>query len=414
MSSPKAHEETAKNISPCARLDDSLNIALLFLCATWIAGLAYLVLAFRRLPRLEREKFPEPDTWPRLSIVVPACNEAAHLESAIQTLLSADYPEFEVILVDDRSTDGTGAIIDRLAKHDRRVRAIHIDILPEGWLGKVHALHRGVSQARGEWLLFTDADVHFAPGVLRQALGYARHQQADHLALIPRTLQSGFWLDIIVQTFGLLFLIATRAAGANRAGSKTFVGIGAFNLVKSEALRRTPGLEWLRLEPGDDVGLGMMINRAGGVSRLALGHGFLTVEWYPSVAAMFRGLEKNLFGPGSNYHWWLMVLQVAGLWSLAAAPWIALIIGMMLGTVPVLAAGLCVFAAQSLFALCCVNNRREESFGLLFVSFGLIVIGAMLLSAGLKCLRNGGIEWRGTRYPLAQLRQGQRVKFLVI
>ena len=111
-----------------------------------------------------------------------------------------------------------------------------------GWLGKVHALHRGVERAEGEWLLFTDADVHFTPTTLRRAIAYVIHQQADHLTLIPRTIQTGLWLDVAVRTFGLLFFLGTRAATINRAGSRAFVGIGAFNLVKAETLSRTPWL----------------------------------------------------------------------------------------------------------------------------------------------------------------------------
>jgi hypothetical protein len=391
-----------------------MEFLLLPLCIAWIAAFVYLAWAFTQLPRLERETVATLDRWPRLSVIIPARDEAAYLESAVMTLLGDNYPELEIILVNDRSTDATGAIIDRLAHNDARIRALHIERLPKGWLGKVYALHCGVGIASGDWLLFTDADVHFSRTTLRRALAYVTETQADHLALIPRTIQSGLWLDVVVQAFGLLFLLATRAASVNHPGNTSYVGIGAFNLVKAETLRSTPGFEWLRLEPGDDVGLGMMIKQAGGVSRLALAHEHLTVEWYPSVAAMFRGLEKNLFGPGSNYRWWLMLLQVGGLWALAAAPWTALIVGIRLEAIPLLAAGASAIAAHICFALFCVKKRRQESLSLLFLSFGLVVIGAMLLSAGMKCLKNGGIDWRGTRYPLAELRRGQRVKFLRI
>jgi glycosyltransferase involved in cell wall biosynthesis len=387
---------------------------LVLLCGAWCAGFLYLALAFKRLPRLECEEGLAPNTWPRLSVIIPACNEAAQLESAVSTLLDQDYPNLEIILVDDRSSDRTGAIIDRFAKSDARIHALHIDRLPDGWLGKVHALHCGVAKASGDWLLFTDADVYFAPTTLRRALIYVGSCAADQLALIPRTIQKGFWLDVVVQTFGLLFLIATRAAGVNQLGSKSYVGIGAFNLVKADTFRRTPGFEWLRLEPGDDVGLGIMTQQVGGVSRLALAHKHLAVEWYPSVRAMFRGLEKNLFGPGANYLWWLMLLQVGGLWALAIAPWAALMFGVALDSMLLLLAGAAAMAAHSLFSLCCVENQPKATLSLLLFPFGLLLIGAMMLRAGYKCLKNDGIEWRGTHYPLMQLRQGQRVKFLKI
>ena len=244
-------------------MDIGPTIFLSFLCALWVAAFAYLVWARKRLPTLKSVTVAAPERWPMLSIVIPACNESAHLESALMTLAQQDYPFFEIIVVNDRSTDATGAIIDRLAARQPRLRAVHIKSLPDGWLGKVHALQRGVEIARGEWLLFTDADVYFAPGTLRQALAFAMAQDADHLTLIPRTLQNGVWLDAAVRAFGLIFLLATGAVSVNQPKSRAFVGIGAFNLVKAATFRRTAGFEWLRLEPGDDVGLGSMIKKPG-------------------------------------------------------------------------------------------------------------------------------------------------------
>jgi hypothetical protein len=303
-------------------------------------------------------------------------------------------------------------LIDLLAREDARVKAIHIDKLPDRWLGKVHALYRGAERAEGEWLLFTDADVHFAPTTLRRAIAYAIHQQADHLTLIPRTIQTGFWLDVAVRAFGLLFFLGTGAATVNRAGSRAFVGIGAFNLVKAEILSRTPGLEWLRLEPGDDVGLGMMIKQAGGITRLAFAQNDLSVEWYASVPAMFRGLEKNLFGPGCDYRWWRLVAQIVAIVSFVIAPWLMIGLGVMKGNPGLNVVGCAAVAAHILFALLCPAGKRQEIYSLLLFPAGLLMIAAILWRAGYKCLKNDGIDWRDTHYPLAQLRAGQRVKLM--
>ena len=385
---------------------------LVVLCALWIAIFAYFSWALKQLPFFERQTAAPPGRWPRLSVIVPACNEATHLESAARTILDQDYPQLEVILVDDRSNDGTGALIDLLARDDARVKAIHIDRLPDGWLGKVHALHQGVERAEGEWLLFTDADVHFAPTTLRRAIAYVIHQQADHLTLIPRTIQTGFWLDVAVRAFGLLFFLGTGAATVNRAGSRAFVGIGAFNLVKAETLSRTPGLEWLRLEPGDDVGLGMLIKQAGGITRLAFAQNDLSVEWYASVPAMFRGLEKNLFGPGCDYRWWRLVAQIVAIVSFVVAPWLMIGLGVMKGNPGLIVIGCAAVAAHILFALLSPAERRQEIYSLLLFPAGLLMIAVMLWRAGYKCLKNDGVDWRGTHYPLAQLRAGQRVKLM--
>jgi glycosyltransferase involved in cell wall biosynthesis len=386
-------------------------VILISLCALWVAGLGYLIVAIRRLPELRESQAPMQEVWPRVSVVVPACNEAANLESAVATLLQQDYPDLEIILVDDRSSDGTGEIIDRLARDDPRIRAVHIKTLPPGWLGKVHALHRGVEQASGEWLLFTDADVHFSAAVLRRAVALVLHQRVDHLALIPRTIQKSFWLELAVNTFGLLFFITTRAASVNRADSKAFVGIGAFNLVKAERLHQTAGFEWLRLEPGDDMGLGMMIRQSGGRTRLAFAYEDLSLQWYSSVRAMFKGLEKNLFGPGCRYRWWLMLLHVGVIWSLVAAPYVSLALGVAHGLAPLWIAGAAAISVHLIFTACFAIERKIKPLILLLFPVGVVLITAMMLRAGYQCLKNGGIDWRDTRYPIDQLRAGQRVKF---
>jgi glycosyltransferase involved in cell wall biosynthesis len=363
------------------------------------------------LPDLREQHAPAPDSWPRLSVVIPACNEAANLESAVATLLRQDYPDLEIILVDDRSTDGTGKIIERLAHEDPRIRAVHVKTLPQGWLGKVHALQRGVEQVSGDWLLFTDADVHFAAGILRRAVALALHQRIDHLALIPRTIQKSFWLELAVNTFGLLFFITTRAASINRPGSKAFIGIGAFNLVNAQRFHRTVGFEWLRLEPGDDVGLGMMIKQSGGTTRLAFAYEDLSLQWYSSVTAMFKGLEKNLFGPGSHYRWWLMLFRVGSIWALVAAPYFSLALGLAYGLTPLWIAGAAAISMQLIFTVCFAAERKTRVLTLLLFPVGVLLITAMMLRAGYRCVKNGGIDWRGTHYPLEQLRAGQRVKF---
>jgi glycosyltransferase involved in cell wall biosynthesis len=389
----------------------ALVIFWISLCAAWVVGLGYLILSIKRLPVLREQHAPIPEVWPRLSVVIPACNEAANLESAVATLSQQDYPDLEIILVDDRSTDDTAEIIERLADEDPRIRAVHVETLPPGWLGKVHALHRGVEQASGDWLLFTDADVHYAPGTLRRAVALVLHQRVDHLTLIPRTLQKSFWLELAVNTFGLLFFITTRAASVNRPGSKAFVGIGAFNLVNAERFHRTAGFEWLRLEPGDDVGLGMMIKQSGGTTRLAFAYEDLSLQWYSSVTAMFKGLEKNLFGPGSHYRWQLMLVRVGIIWALVAAPYFSLVFGLAHGLAPLWIAGAAAISMQLIFTGCVAAERKTKVLILLLFPVGVLLVTAMMLRAGYRCVKNGGIDWRGTHYPLEQLRTGQRVKF---
>jgi glycosyltransferase involved in cell wall biosynthesis len=383
-------------------------------CAVWTLLFIGFMWTLRRIPRLDEElATPQAtaDKWPSLSIVVPACNEAEHIEPAMKSILAQDYPDLEVIAVDDRSTDATGEILDRLAKTDARLQVLHIRSLPRGWLGKVNAMHQGVQRATGEWLLFTDADVHYHPGALRHALAYANHNGVDHLALVPRVIINGLLLEVAVRAFGLLLLLSARAAKVNRPNSNTPFGIGAFNLVRADLFEETQGFEWLRLEPGDDYGLGLMINQAGGKTRLAFADKDLSMTWYENVRAMFKGLEKNMFGPGAHYQWWRLLVVVVGLWALLAAPCVALIAGAITGSWIMLGAAFTAVTSHVVFSFAAVLEKRSETLSLLLFPLGVLIFTAMVLRSGLKCLQNGGIDWRGTHYSINELRAGQRVKF---
>jgi glycosyltransferase involved in cell wall biosynthesis len=395
-------------------LVDVITLYTVVSCAVWILVFIGVMGTVRRIPRLDEEPTTSHATtekWPSVSIVVPARNEAKHIESAMKSILAQGYPNLEVIAVDDRSMDATGEILERLAKTDARLQVLHIRNLPRGWLGKVNAMHQGVQQAKGEWLLFTDADVHYHPRALQHALTYARHHKIDHLALVPQVIINSFLLEVAVRAFGLLLLLSARAGKVNMPNSKTPFGIGAFNFVRADLFKKTPGFEWLRLEPGDDYGLGLMINEAGGSTRLAFADKDLSMTWYENVGAMFKGLEKNMFGPGAHYQWWRMLIVVFGLWALLAAPCVALIAGILTSSWIILGAALVALIFHVVFSFSAVVEKRSETLSLLLFPLGVLMFTAMLLQSGLKCLCNGGIDWRGTHYTIDELRAGQRVKF---
>jgi cellulose synthase/poly-beta-1,6-N-acetylglucosamine synthase-like glycosyltransferase len=329
-----------------------LTTYVLLFCLVWLLLYAYLFYAMRNLPRFERFVPPTPSSWPRLSVLVPACNEAEHIEAAARSLMQQDYPNLEIILINDRSTDETGTIINKLATEDERIKVIHINELPTGWLGKVHALHQGKQQASGDWMLITDADIYYTAGLLRKAVAYSLDNDIDHLALLPDVILDNFWLEVAVSTFGLLFLLNTRATQVNKVDSTAIIGVGAFNLVKRDTFNKTPGFEWLRLEVVDDVGVGLMIHNAGGQSHFALANKELSLTWYDSLASMFRGLEKNLFGAGAHYRWWRSALQVSFLWALLVAPVVALTSGSPI----LMACGVLVVVVQIIFSLFCERS----------------------------------------------------------
>ena len=375
-------------------------------CAYWLwmaVGAARLV---RAIPLLAKLDPPQPEAWPKLSVVIPACNEARNIEAAVDTVLRQDYPHLDVILIDDRSDDGTGRLVDKIARSDRRVRPLHVTELPDGWLGKVHALNRGVELSEGEWLLFTDADVHLAPGTLRRAVAYGEARELDHLAALPDIWPSGFLLDVAVASFLRTLCISLRCWAVEDPRSRAFIGVGAFNLVRRSALEKTPGLQWLKLEVGDDVGLGMMLKRSGARSCPVNATGMVGLYWYRSLGELARGAEKGFASVAKCRLWRL--LAACGLFAgLELAPLVALVpvghLGLLLPAATMLLA-----AVFSIVVLARWVNRPLLP-GLCFPLAVPLSI-AVLLRTGWLGLRRGGIQWRGTLYPSKMLREGSRLR----
>lgn len=337
---------------------------------------------------------------PHVSVVVAARNEADELERALTSLLAQDQPGLEIVLVDDRSEDRTGAIARELAARDPRLRVVRVEALPDGWLGKTHALHVGAQAARAPWLLFTDADVRYAPSAVRVALAYARRRGLDHLALLPRFESRGLLLASFVTSFALLFSVYTRPWRASAPRSRASIGIGAFGLVRREAYRAVGGHRPLRLRPDDDLSLGRLLKRSGFRQEAVFGAELAAVTWYPDLRAALRGLNKNAFA-GLGYSVPRLLLVVGALLLTNVLPFALVLAGDPVVRLLSLAVVLTVAFVYAFDA-----RRMRHAPGL----FVLHPVGVLLLcyaasASAAKALVRGEIEWRGTRYPLAELRR---------
>ncbi|HEV8600270.1 MAG TPA: glycosyltransferase family 2 protein [Gemmatimonadales bacterium] len=368
-----------------------------------IAGLGLdVVLGFRKLERLADAAPREGAGAPLVSIVVAARDEARGIEAAARSLLTQRYPAFEIVAVDDRSTDATGEILERLARADPRLRVIHVRELPKGWLGKNHGLSVGAAAARGEWLLFTDADVVMAPETLARAVGFAERRGLDHLAVLPDIRLPGLLLSAFGTGFICWGTAILRPWKARDPRSWRFVGIGAFNLVRAAAYRRAGGHEPIRLRPDDDLKLGKILKRSGARSDFLLGKGLISVEWYHSVPEAIDGLMKNTFSV-VEYRLLPMLAGVplylvGGLGPLAA-------FGFGSGPLRWIAAA----AVTSQLGIMLFGTRESGAprrvallYPVVALLFAWIILRALVLN-----LAQRGIVWRGTFYPLAELRRNK-------
>ncbi len=370
------------------------------------AGMAWAALEMslgqRSIQRLEEvdPEFEPFETCPSVSIVIPARNEERKLRDGLESVLALDYPELEIIVVDDRSEDATPAILAEIAATDRRVTAIHVRELPDGWLGKNHALEAGAGKASGEWLLFADADVVMSPSVLRRAVRCSVRRGLDHLAVAPRVTAPGTALKIVVNVFMVYFNLFFRPWKASDSKSGAYVGIGAFNLVRADAYRACGGHSPIRMRPDDDVRLGRLLKRRGFRQLAATGATLIRVEWYASLSELLEGLMKNMFA-GFDYRLWMVVGATIGQALCFLWPYAGLF---LTGGAPRWANLGTVLAMLWLYTAAARFSGTPAWHGLAFRG-GVLILLFVLWKSTVRTLRAGGIQWRGTFYPLSRLKE---------
>ena len=269
-----------------------------FVALTWLWKVIAAAFGLPRVPNLlDPQHNISPTGSPSITVIVPARNEAADIAATLRSLLAQDYPNLQVIAVDDRSTDQTGVIIDTLAAHHPdKLRALHVTELPPGWLGKTHAMAIAAHQAPTDYLLFTDADVLFHPTAIRLALANAVTTHADHLVTIPTTLIKRWDEAAILGFFQIFSLWGARPWRiSNPKAKRDAIGIGAFNLLRRDAYERIGGFESLRMEIIEDIGLGRRIKRAGLAQRICFGRGLVSLHWASGVNGLINVMTKNLW-----------------------------------------------------------------------------------------------------------------------
>ena len=374
----------------------------------WLSRLVGAGLGMRRLADLSQPQWDRtpatPSGDPRVSIIVPARNEEDHIEQTLVRLLQLDYANYEVLAVNDRSTDRTGEVMDRVAATPGAhgwLQVIHIEELPSGWLGKAHAMWAAATQATGDWLLFTDADVLFRPDVVPRAIAYAEAERADHFVLFPRLVMKGPGERMMIAFFQTLFVFGHRPWRVADPAAKDHMGVGAFNLVRRRVYDAVGTYRALRMEVLDDMKLGKIIKEAGYVQRNAFGEDLISIRWARGAMGVVDNLTKNFFAILS-FQWWRAVGSVAGLAFLNLGPFLGIWLAHGWARAGY---GL---ALLSLFAIYVGMSWRSDIPPYYFVLHPIATALFMytLLRSMILTLGRGGVTWRGTFYPLEELKKG--------
>ena len=338
---------------------------------------------------------------PRVSVIIAARNEEREIEVALQSVLTQNYDNFEVLVVNDRSTDATPLILAQMIEEHPTLRIVTIQELPPHWLGKNHALYTGARQATGQLLLFTDADIVMDHDVVSKAVHYLLDQRLDHLTCLPAQTSPSQPLRIFIAAFSFFFALYARPWRVTRP-NRWHIGIGAFQLIRTKLYHRIGGHLPIALRPDDDMKLGKLIKQNGGRQEMVWGKGVMSVAWYHSIKELINGMIKNAFA-GVEYRFSLVIISTITLLVFMVFPFVAIFLTAgktLLFNVMTIAVIVWVFWDSARF----LGLRRWYVIGFPFATLLFIYI---LWKSALKAIFSGVIEWRGTRYSLEELRQNK-------
>jgi cellulose synthase/poly-beta-1,6-N-acetylglucosamine synthase-like glycosyltransferase len=340
----------------------------------------------------------EPATLPALTVLVAAKDEEANIEGCLRGLLAQRYPRLEVVAINDRSTDRTAQIMDRLAAADPRLKAVHVCELPDNWAGKNHAMHVGVQHATGEWLCFTDADCRFhQDSLLAAGACFARRERSDLLSVLPQLEAHTFWERVVQPPAGAIMVFWFPPERVNDPACATAYANGAFMLMRREVYERLGGHASFKTALNEDMHFARRAKKLGLRLRVIRGGGMYSVRMYVGLPQIWRGWSRIFYGCFAT--WPRLLLSAVFLLVFSLSPLLSLLLAPLAGVAAggiALAAGLTLVAQQSVlrrfYRLCAMPPAWALTYPL--------GAGLCLAMVGNAMRRLAGVRttWRGTSY----------------
>ena len=370
----------------------------------WVVLPAVLLSRLRNTKILETYELAAPAVTPMVSIIVPARNEARNIDACLRSLLASTWPAFEVIVVDDHSADGTGAIARAIAGHDLRVRVIDNPDLPDGWFGKQWACHQGALAARGPILLFTDADTRHGPALLTRSMHAMTALGADLFSVGGRQVMETFWERLLQpHIFGLLLARFGNFERMNRSVNPyDKVANGQFMLVSRRAYDLTGGHAAVRSHVAEDLRMAQEWTRLGFSVQVLPGPDSMTTRMYSGLAEIARGWGKNLYAAGRDtipvgpvgQTMLRIFVPAPALWEIA--PVVAMVAAIAGAASPAVGAwGGLAYGVTTLYWMVMHRAMRAPLWYALLHPVASVVMFGMLARAAWKGER---VEWKGRAY----------------
>ena len=374
--------------------------------AIWPIRHLALTLIFRTLHHLTpRSPRYASDPPPLVSAIIPAKDEEGTIADCLASIRAQEYPNLEILVVDDRSADRTAAIAREIAAADPRVRVVSIDHLPPGWTGKTHALHVAAAEARGDWLWFVDADTRQRPECLPIVLEYARSQDAALASLLPEMRCESFWEEAVQPLASIVLMQSFPLFLVHSAKSRRFFANGQFILVRRAAYDAAGGHAAVRDRFVEDIYLGGKVKALGLPIRVGMGKAISSTRMYTSLPQITRGWARILYDAADRRPWPL-VWNVLDQLIFNQSAHVALVASLVMlamgvpGPFPRILLGMSVvhhlLAASVLYRLYRQMVARPLR-AVLWYPVAELVLDVILYRAILSCV-TGRVTWRGTAY----------------
>ncbi len=372
----------------------------------WLFSFLLFLKQHETAPQLGRHTYGSPpEPAPLVSVIIPARNEEDGIGDCLRAVLAQDYPNFEVILIDDKSTDRTGEIARDFEESDPRLRCIQGKELPPGWMGKNHALFQGVREAKGEFLLFVDADSRLGPECLTQTMSRALEEGSDLLTIVPTLICGGFWEKVVHPILVQMIFVWAPSEKINDPDSEVASGNGPYMLFRRSAYEKIGGHEAVKDNIVEDLELARNIKRSGLRLTYVNAPELMSLRMYTCFSEIWEGWSKNFYlSLGGKV--WLTVLASLGIFIYFIVPWLAMPAALAVlifgGWDPAWLAILSLAFAQCLVAMA----LRRVMFRLYSIDasypylqpLGSAVLIGILVNSTIRTQYRKGVSWKGRTY----------------
>jgi len=390
-----------------------LLVIILLAILAWIGYFSITIINYYRIPRLSKTSYEPLKNSPVVSVIIPTRNEAFRIEPCIKSLKSQIYPNLEILIIDD-STDNTVDVIRKIVGNDARFRIIKQDKLPEGWVGKPHALQQGSTLAKGEWLVFIDADTSHEPELISQVVSYAVDKKVDFVSLVPKHICKTFWEKVIQPIPLSIIPVLSPMAKVNKQDSKAAVAFGPFIMIKRDVFEKIGGYETIKSRIADDAEIAKLVKTAGFKMNLVNAQSLMDVRMYESFHDIWEGWGKNIFlgivqkrkMKKKGVQILFLIFGSTGVFGVMIFPFIMFLISAFAFMVTenfqwerilIFSTFLWVISIFLQFGIQKRYKIGDAKYSILAFVGGLVTIGIFLSSAR-QTISESGVKWKGRTY----------------